>query len=214
MKKPYQQSGTVQKYFNYLNDLYEVSRVENTFDLNLISVKNNVTRVIGTVVKRKGILASHPTIKSTYKWTAAKPTMTMAQKIVEGVNEYNRNCTRERKKKQSQKISMELNPRLIEVEAFFVDNGYSPDLAKKAFEYYSNNNWKDSRGTKVKNWKLKMRSCWMVDWNDRYKLNQNGSEKNPIENKESPNLDNDLTPLIEEREPLFLLKIGRLKISF
>jgi hypothetical protein len=109
MRGQYQHSGTVEKYLDYLKELHEMSCVESTFNLNSISQNHNVTRVIGTVVKHKGILTSHPTRRSTYKWTAAKPTITMARKIREAVVEYNnRDAHKTTKKKTRQTQAVDL----------------------------------------------------------------------------------------------------------
>lgn len=47
-----------------------------------------------------------------------------------------------------------------EVIDYFEANGYPADLARKAFQYYSTANWKDSQGNQVKNWKQKMIAVW------------------------------------------------------
>jgi hypothetical protein len=56
-------------------------------------------------------------------------------------------------------------PTLHEVELYFKDNGYTRDSAVKAFHYYQENNWKDSRNNQVKNWKQKMQGVWFKDEN-------------------------------------------------
>jgi hypothetical protein len=56
-------------------------------------------------------------------------------------------------------------PSLSEVELYFKDNGYTRDSAIKAFNYYAENNWKDSRNNQVKNWKQKMQGVWFKDEN-------------------------------------------------
>ena len=54
-------------------------------------------------------------------------------------------------------------PTLEEVKAFFTENGYTGESAIKAFTYYSEAQWRDSRGHAVKNWKQKMRGVWFRD---------------------------------------------------
>lgn len=54
-------------------------------------------------------------------------------------------------------------PTLEEVQAFFKENGYSVEVGKKAFDYYADANWRDSRGTPVRAWKQKMRGVWFRD---------------------------------------------------
>lgn len=56
-------------------------------------------------------------------------------------------------------------PLLTEVENFFTENGYKVETARDAFKYYSEGNWKDSRGHIVKNWKQKMRGVWFKEEN-------------------------------------------------
>lgn len=51
-------------------------------------------------------------------------------------------------------------PTLDDLILYFSQNGYSEIAAKKAFDYYSVADWKDSKGNKVKNWKQKMQGVW------------------------------------------------------
>lgn len=62
-------------------------------------------------------------------------------------------------------------PTLSEVEKYFNEKGYTEESAKRAYDYYSVANWKDSRGKSVKNWKQKMLSVWLKPENK--KTNQN-----------------------------------------
>jgi len=54
-------------------------------------------------------------------------------------------------------------PTLEEVQIFFKENGYSIEIATKAFRYYADANWRDSRGEPVRAWKQKMRGVWFKD---------------------------------------------------
>ena len=54
-------------------------------------------------------------------------------------------------------------PTLIEVQEYFKEKGYKN--ADKAFDFYNEANWHDSKGNKVKNWKQKMLSVWFKDEN-------------------------------------------------
>lgn len=82
---------------------------------------------------------------------------------MENVNE---NENKDNKEGKKQKI---INPELKEVVEYFRDNGYTSDSAKKAFEYYSVADWHDSKGSKVKNWKQKMRGVWFKPENKEVK---------------------------------------------
>lgn len=59
-------------------------------------------------------------------------------------------------------------PTLSEVEIYFNENGYNKELAGNFFKYYdvkndAGENWVDSRGKKVLNWKKKAISVWFKD---------------------------------------------------
>jgi hypothetical protein len=67
------------------------------------------------------------------------------------------------KKKRVDKIFVP--PKLFEVENYFFENGYTKESGKKAFNYYAVADWKDSKGTKVRNWKQKMQAVWFKEEN-------------------------------------------------
>lgn len=54
-------------------------------------------------------------------------------------------------------------PTLDEVKEFFKDRGYTEESAIKFHDYYSLGNWKDGKGSQVKNWKQKSISVWFRD---------------------------------------------------
>jgi hypothetical protein len=55
------------------------------------------------------------------------------------------------------------NPTIEEVYKYFKENGYTRECAEKAYHYYNEANWVDSKGNKVRNWKQKMRGVWFRD---------------------------------------------------
>lgn len=83
------------------------------------------------------------------------------------------NAIKEKKRKEKKvneskikeiKINIEY-PTKSEVVQFFTENGFKADAGEKAFFYYSEANWKDSKGNTVKNWKQKMRGVWFKEEN-------------------------------------------------
>jgi hypothetical protein len=58
--------------------------------------------------------------------------------------------------------SSSVPPSLEEVKLYFKEKGYREDVAIKAFEYYSSNDWRDKNDSPVKNWRLKMH-VWFKD---------------------------------------------------
>ncbi len=74
-------------------------------------------------------------------------------------------------------------PSLEEVKAYFKENGYSLDIAEKAFRSYDVANWHDSKGNKIKNWKQKMINVW---FREEYKV----SNSIPVFDNGGKTLDN------------------------
>ena len=58
-----------------------------------------------------------------------------------------------------------LPPTEDEVITYFIEKGYKREIAKKAFLYYSEQNWHDSRGKPIKSWKGKMVAVWFKEEN-------------------------------------------------
>ena len=54
-------------------------------------------------------------------------------------------------------------PHIDEVVKFFEEHGYTN--GDKAWNYYNDGDWKDSKGNQVVNWKQKMRMVWFKDEN-------------------------------------------------
>jgi len=77
----------------------------------------------------------------------------------------------EKEEEKGEEEDLSFPPSLDSVEQYFIDNGYTKESAKKAFEYYNasltggKRKWTDSKGNVVKNWKQKMRSVWFKEEN-------------------------------------------------
>jgi len=56
-------------------------------------------------------------------------------------------------------------PTLEEFQAYFTENGYSNELAQRAWNGYAKFEWHDSRGNKVLNWRQKCMQVWFTDSN-------------------------------------------------
>ena len=60
-------------------------------------------------------------------------------------------------------------PTLEDVIIYFDENGYSKEAATKAFNYYNNLGWKNSKGNQVLNWKNTMLNNWFTPANEKKK---------------------------------------------
>lgn len=75
-------------------------------------------------------------------------------------------------------------PALEEVIDYFEKNGFSKELATKAFQYYNSaadlktGQWKDSKGRKIINWKQKMIGVWFKEENKKTAKHDTGSAIN------------------------------------
>lgn len=67
-------------------------------------------------------------------------------------------------------------PILDEVKLYFHENGYREDIAIRAFNFYNEAKWHDSKGNPVRNWKQKMISVWFKDEN---KIQDKNTISNP-----------------------------------
>ena len=72
-------------------------------------------------------------------------------------------------KKEKKEKNVFVPPTEEEVKAFFQENKYTEEVAIKAFHHYAGNDWCDTYGNKVINWKSKMRNNW---FKDQYKIQE------------------------------------------
>lgn len=73
----------------------------------------------------------------------------------------------ERKRKGKECIA---RPEFPEFENYFLENGFSSELARKAYDHYGEE-WADARGNPVKNWKQKARTVWFSEENKEKEKN-------------------------------------------
>jgi hypothetical protein len=80
-------------------------------------------------------------------------------------------------KKKSKRTKKFIPPTEGEVQEYFVENGYTAELAKTAFLYYEDGEppWHDSSGKPVRSWKQKMRGVWFKK--DKARGNGNGTNR-------------------------------------
>jgi hypothetical protein len=72
------------------------------------------------------------------------------------------------KKKKKKENADFVSPEINEVVNYFIEKGFSKELAIRAFNFYAEANWKDSRGNQVLNWKQKMNSVWFKPENKTF----------------------------------------------
>ena len=78
------------------------------------------------------------------------------------LNPKNKEQSTDGQKEKSKKFTP---PTEDEVIAYFIEKGYKTEIAKRAFLYYSEQNWHDSTGKAIKSWKGKMVAVWFKEEN-------------------------------------------------
>lgn len=104
--------------------------------------------------------------------TETEPKNNQNQTKTEANNNVNVNNNANANENQNKNIVKRFTPPTLDlVISYFTENGYTEQSAKKAFDYYTVADWKDSKGNKVKNWKQKMQGVWFKPENELRKIN-------------------------------------------
>lgn len=72
---------------------------------------------------------------------------------------------RVKKKREEERRVKEVSPSFEEVKQYFSENKYTEESANKFFNYYSVEDWRDSKGNDVRSWKQKAQSVWFKEEN-------------------------------------------------
>jgi uncharacterized protein YdaU (DUF1376 family) len=68
-------------------------------------------------------------------------------------------------KKEKVAVAPFAPPILSEVQAYFKENGFREDVAKRAFDGYAVADWHNAQGKKILNWKQTMHQVWFDEKN-------------------------------------------------
>ena len=99
--------------------------------------------------------------------TNEEPKNNLNHNLNHNLNESKTKPLKERKEKESKDISKFIPPIVEDVLNYFEENGYSREVANKAYHYYNNLGWKNSKGNQVVNWKNTMLNNWFKDENKK-----------------------------------------------
>lgn len=154
-------------FINEENSIYSL-RVEKNIGLRK-DISENRSRAGKISAEKRALIKQN--------LTSDEQMLTGVEQVSTGVQQ---NPTNKRKEKEIKEKEIKGNkrkekeivfapPEIFEVENYFEENGYSIESARKAHKYYSEANWIDSQGKKVKNWKQKMIAVWFKDENKKEK---------------------------------------------
>ena len=160
------------KLYNDMLDDYEFSCLQDASKLHLICIWLLASRTDNKIpvdpdwIKEK-ISAKNPVDLDTLLQTKFleiieenQPLHNMEQDASNSLSQCKQSARPEKRQRERQSRGKFIPPGKQEVVQFFIDNGYSEQSGKSAFEYYHEGEWKDSKGKPVKNWKQKMRGVW------------------------------------------------------
>jgi hypothetical protein len=71
-------------------------------------------------------------------------------------------------------------PSLQEFSKYFIENGFSHELAERAFKGYESANWHDSKGKPIKNW---MQKCQFIWFRSENKQKTTGAPQSQTQNE-------------------------------
>jgi len=71
----------------------------------------------------------------------------------------------EKPKASEKKNKIFIPPTIEEIEMYFIENGFSSELARKFYEGYQVAGWHDSKGDKIRSWQQKAQHVWFTDSN-------------------------------------------------
>ena len=138
--------------FELRADISSIKSIINDFNLFVISGENFSSLSVQKRLDERTNKSEKARLSVNKRWSDTNVLQT----------KYDSNTIKERKGKEKKVI---YTPNIDEVEMYFKENGYTKESAVKAFHYYQENNWKDSRNNQVKNWKQKMQGVWFKDEN-------------------------------------------------
>jgi len=138
--------------FELRADISSIKSIINDFNLFVISDENFSSLSVQKRLDERNNKSEKARLSVNKRWSDTNVLQT----------KYDSNTIKERKGKEKKVI---YTPLIDEVILYFNEKGYTKDSAVKAFHYYQENNWKDSRNNQVKNWKQKMQGVWFKDEN-------------------------------------------------
>lgn len=161
-------------FYEAINDLPEAQQLElykAIFELSLNDSEPElmgISKSIFTLI-RPQIVANNQRFKNGSKAKAKRNGSEIEAKKKQSVSETEANKNKNKNKNENKNENKKENknftpPTLEDVKSWFIENGSTAEAGAKAWQYYTDGEWIDSKGTPVKNWRQKMRGGrWLED---------------------------------------------------
>jgi len=159
-------------FYEAINDLPEAQQLElykAIFELSLNDSEPELTGISKSIFTliRPQIVANNQRFKNGSKAKAKRngSEIEAKKKQIESETEANKNKNKNKNENKNEKENKNFTPpTLEEVKSWFIENGSTAEAGAKAWQYYTDGEWIDSKGTPVKNWRQKMRGGrWLED---------------------------------------------------
>jgi hypothetical protein len=154
-------------FYESINDLPEFQQLElykAIFELSLNDSEPKLTGISKSIFTliRPQIVANNQRFKNGSKAKAKRngSEIEAKKKQTESETEANKNKNKNKNENKNKNKKENKNfepPTLEEVKSWFIENGSTAEAGAKAWQYYTDGNWNDSKGQPVKNWRQKMR---------------------------------------------------------
>lgn len=154
-------------FYEAIAELPEANQLElyrAIFELSLNENEPELTGISKTVFTliRPQIIANNQRFKNGTKAKAKRngSEIEAKKKQIESETEANKNKNKNKNENKNENKKENKNftpPTLEEVKSWFIENGSTAEAGAKAWQYYTDGNWNDSKGQPVKNWRQKMR---------------------------------------------------------
>ena len=152
-------------FYEAINDLPEAQQLElykAIFELSLNDSEPELTGISKSIFTliRPQIVANNQRFKNGSKAKAKRngSEIEAKKKQIESETEANKNKNKNKNENKNEKENKNFTPpTLEEVKSWFIENGSTAEAGAKAWQYYTDGEWIDSKGTPVKNWRQKMR---------------------------------------------------------
>jgi hypothetical protein len=157
-------------FYEAIADLPEANQLElyrAIFELSLNENEPQLTGISKTVFTliRPQIVANNQRFKNGIKAKVKRNVSETEAKKKQSVSKTEANKNKNKNKNENKNENKNFTPpTLEEVKSWFIENGSTAEAGAKAWQYYTDGEWIDSKGTPVKNWRQKMRGGrWLED---------------------------------------------------
>lgn len=154
-------------FYEAINDLPEAQQLElykAIFELSLNESEPELTGISKSIFTliRPQIVANNQRFKNGSKaktkrnGSEIEAKKKQTESIIEANKNKNNNKNENKKENENKKKNFQ-PPTIDEVKQWFIENGSTAEAGAKAWQYYTDGNWCDSKGQPVRNWRQKMR---------------------------------------------------------